>query len=69
MTCSMKPMIKRFTVDRATTVSNASGVFRDLRSGAWATRVMSASTYDKACGRANTALEQAISHPPALPGR
>ncbi len=63
----MRPMIKRFTVDRATTVSNANGVFRDLRSGAWATRVMSASTYDKACGRANTALEQAISHPPTVP--
>jgi hypothetical protein len=28
---------------------------------------MSASTYDKACGRANTALEQAISHPPTVP--
>ncbi len=60
-------MNKRFTVDPTT--STRSGVFRDLRSGAWVTRVMSASTYDKASDRANAALEQAISHPPTLPRR
>lgn len=57
-------MTKRFTLDRAAPTSGKQGVFRDVRSGAWETRVMSSRTYEKASDRANTALEQAISHPP-----
>ncbi len=62
-------MAKHFTVDRSSPDAGKSGVFREVRSGAWMTRVMSKSTYDKASDRANTALERAISHPPTTPRR
>lgn len=62
-------MGKHFTVDRASPGVGGSSVFRNVRSGAWMTTVMSKSTYDKASERANTALERAISHPPTTPER
>lgn len=62
-------MAEQFTVDHSSPEAGKIGVFREVRSGAWMTRVMSRSTYDKASDRANTALERAIRHPPTTPKR
>lgn len=55
---------RRYLVE-SDTPSGANKVFRDVKSGQFSATVMSRKSFEKASGKANEALKEAVRHSPA----